>query len=1393
MNLMVRVTTREQRITWVSTGFADGIGLDGLDLIGRPIFEILDSVWTPALRTRFDPSCDHAEDDAGEVLVVKILSARPSPSCFQFRSVRSTKDDRDSVVAQLVPITTETFDAQVEIADGEHLYAALARGSSDGIVIYDSARILFANDVTMKMAGVSGSDTLVGMPISALIRSDAQPALDMISERVADDPEATFDIELLVRQPSGEPLQVRGSVERVVWSGHPAIQIVLRESVTTMDGRVGRRDGQLEERVPLHTDLSGLSELLTWLDHADTSAISVVVLLDVDHFSRLNARAGYSAGDEVLSALDERLRREVVADEFAVKLSADRFAVCATVTDGRSAYEFAERVDALTAEPFLADGSLTSISVSLGAAWGANAGNAIRLFEQAERALEDAQMQGGHRTCFYEAGDPGSWADKASFASDLRRALATGEIFVAYQPIVELATGEVRKVEALARWTHPERGNVPPSVFIPIAENFGLIDELGEWVLQTSCVDVVAMDLEGVFVDVSVNLSVVQLRDPHVVERVSVILADTGLDPTRLWIEVTESVLLDDRAMLPLHQLHDLGIHLVIDDFGTGFATFRYLTRLPVEALKIDTTFVWGLGIDASDTAIVRSVVNLGRELGLEVIAEGVETESQRTQLLALHCRLAQGWLFDRALPYADFIARYHRPADDENATDTGSVPVAPDNESARIAALRASRIMDTSADPAFDSLVHLAAQLLGVPMALVSFVDSDRQWFKARFGVDQTETQRSTSFCAHTVRHPLSPFIVTDSTLDERFETNPIVTGSPHVRSYAGVPILSREALPIGTLCVLDVVARSFTDEQISHLCVLAEQAAALADLRRRTVELSELLHGRSADSNSTPAVTAPTNLAALEVGRAMVLAEASTLGLTSDGRPSVLAVGALVIDLAARSVRRHGNEVSLTVKEFDVLVHLATNADRVVSRVELLREVWHSAPAWQASSTVTEHIYRLRSKVEDDPANPSVIVTVRGVGYRFTTSSTAIPRIADTDVSERARGWSDAASGSAIADVIVEHDAVIVTDAELRILSWNEPAQRIYGWNEAEVLGRHIRDVVFSSEQRDTPIDPTEFDETGRWNHPILQTTREGAEITVTASVSALRDDNGDVTAIVTVNRLVPRRATADVGGLGNVGADEVRHAVERHEFVVYYEPIVMLADRHVVAVRTQTRWLRPNGELWESAAFADAFERAGALDELTEFVCATAAIQAERWHRDGHRVALAIELRGGQLAHTELIATLSSAISQLALTGIQVWLELAQSEIAGITADARAGLDAIIAAGAFISVRGFGVGGIGVSTREGGDIPIHALKIDASLINGIDHDVQISDFVQSILIAGEEMGVPVAAEGVNTPAQDSALREVGCLVGQGPLYGDPALGDHLVLAAERTSQPA
>ena len=416
------------------------------------------------------------------------------------------------------------------------------------------------------------------------------------------------------------------------------------------------------------------------------------------------------------------------------------------------------------------------------------------------------------------------------------------------------ASGRVVKVEALARWDHPERGSVSPVRFIPLAERSGVIDELGAWILRRACIDTVAFQTEGIDVDLTVNLSAVQLRDPNIAGSVADALAEAGLTPARLWVEVTESVLVDNLALAPLHQLHDVGVRLVIDDFGTGYSTFQYVSRLPADALKIDMSFVAGLGIHPSDTAIVRSVINLARELGLQVVAEGIETESQRAELLALNCRLGQGFLFDRALPFDVFMAAYTRPLP---ASPAEPMTEAAANESMRLAALEACKVLDTDGEAPFDSLVQLASQLLATPMALISLIDTDRQWFKARVGIEMSETARDVALCAHAIERPNELFVIADISSDDRFANNPLATAAPNIRAYAGMPIRSREGFPLGTLCVLDSSPRIFTAEEVDLLSILAEQAGTLLDLRRRAAELHALIR-RLRSSQSDDAVGA-------------------------------------------------------------------------------------------------------------------------------------------------------------------------------------------------------------------------------------------------------------------------------------------------------------------------------------------------------------------------------------------------------------------------------------------------------------------------------------------------------------------------------------------------------
>ena len=632
-----------------------------------------------------------------------------------------------------------------------------------------------------------------------------------------------------------------------------------------------------------------------------------------------------------------------------------------------------------------------SLSVSVGASWGPNRETIGRLFDQAERALRDAVTSGGRRLCFHDPdGEAGDWDDDSSFAADLRRGLASGAFHVAYQPIVELGTGRVVKVEALARWNHPERGSIPPDRFIPLAERSGVIDELGAWILRRACLDTVAFHAEGIDVDLTVNLSAVQLRDPDIARSVADALAEAGLAPARLWIEVTESVLVDDLAMAPLHQLQDVGVRLVIDDFGTGYSTFQYVSRLPADALKIDTSFVAGLGIHPSDTAIVRSVINLARELGLQVVAEGIETESQRAQLLALNCRLGQGFLFDRALPFDAFIAAN---APSLPASPSEPAPNVAANETMRLAALEACKVLDTDREAPFDSLVQLASQLLTTPMALISLIDADRQWFKARVGIEMSETARDVAICAHTIEQPKEPFVVADTSLDDRFADNPLVTASPNIRAYAGMPICSREGFALGTLCVLDSRPRIFTAEEVDLLSILAEQAGTLLDLRRRAAELHALIR-RLRSSRSDEAVGAP-DIRATSTStrrhRPRLRSSSSWRERPHDSTSRSRTWPTSCVSGRSRSTCRRvpsnaiTSTIDLTPKEFELLAFMSARSGHVFSRVELMQYLWPSTRESRAAAVVTSHIRSLRAKLEPNPLERQLIRTIRGQGYRF------------------------------------------------------------------------------------------------------------------------------------------------------------------------------------------------------------------------------------------------------------------------------------------------------------------------------------------------------------------------------------------------------------------------
>jgi diguanylate cyclase (GGDEF)-like protein len=390
-----------------------------------------------------------------------------------------------------------------------------------------------------------------------------------------------------------------------------------------------------------------------------------VLCLALDGFKLVNDSLGHAAGDALLVQVAERLRGVMRPSDTVARLGGDAFAVlCDEMDPAADAEPIARRVLAALAEPFrLLDGE-HHVAASVGIAEAGVGGDAARVLREADAAMTAAKRRDGGCARYEEAmGDRA--LRRLTLHNELHGAIERSELVLHYQPQVLLSGGAPTGVEALVRWEHPERGLVSPADFIPVAEASGLIVPIGRWVLREACAQLARWTEAGGpmgELTMGVNLSARQLADPALVEDVAAILAETGVDPERLCLEITETAVLDDVALADerLSALKALGVRLAIDDFGTGYSSLSQLGRFPVDVLKIDRSFVQAMGDGAAHPrgrGVVAAVITLAGAMGLEPIAEGVESEGQAEVLRALGCPSAQGFLFSAARPADDVEA----------------------------------------------------------------------------------------------------------------------------------------------------------------------------------------------------------------------------------------------------------------------------------------------------------------------------------------------------------------------------------------------------------------------------------------------------------------------------------------------------------------------------------------------------------------------------------------------------------------------------------------------------------------------------------------------------------------------------------------------------------------
>jgi diguanylate cyclase (GGDEF)-like protein len=537
------------------------------------------------------------------------------------------------------------------VEKSQHLDTAI-NNMTQGLLLFDaSGRLVICNQRYIDMFGVSPEVVRPGCQLRDLILHRQQVG------------SFDGDVDAYCAQfLNPENDEVRDTV--IALPDGRTIRLIYKRSpdggwaTTLEDVTEGRRVQARIEHLAHYDALTGLPNRALFQRHAEEllreagNAEFAILYIDIDEFKRINDTLGHLIGDEFLKGVAERLRQSAGAGDFIARLGGDEFAVLQHGIEG------AEDVHALVARiyqglrtPFDCRGHRLASDASIGIAIAPRDGSDLfDLLKNADLAMYAAKAAGRRTYRFFDPAMEQQAIRRRELEADLRTALERGAFELHYQPQVDLRSDEVTGCEALLRWRHPVRGMVSPADFVPVAEETGLIEEIGQWVLRTACAEAATWPAH---VRVAVNVSPIQFKSGTLALKVAAALADTGLDPRRLELEITEAVLIadDDAALVVLNQLRALGVHIALDDFGTGYSSLQYLQRFPFDKIKIDRSFVKEVARNSSSASIIRAVVSIAADRDMITTAEGVETLQQRETVQDLGCTQMQGYLFSPARP----------------------------------------------------------------------------------------------------------------------------------------------------------------------------------------------------------------------------------------------------------------------------------------------------------------------------------------------------------------------------------------------------------------------------------------------------------------------------------------------------------------------------------------------------------------------------------------------------------------------------------------------------------------------------------------------------------------------------------------------------------------------
>jgi diguanylate cyclase (GGDEF)-like protein/PAS domain S-box-containing protein len=560
----------------------------------------------------------------------------------------------------------------------EQRLSRIVETNAEGIILFNTDGVItFANSGAETIIGLNHKD-LLGRTLRDVVSVTAPangrpiPYNEGPISQVLRTGAPVRGIEVAITKPHGGSMILLCNVSALVNEQGQATDAVL--SFSDISDRK-----MLEERLTYqasHDPLTQLPNRALFLDRLERALAGAsrrgnavaVLFIDLDNFKFINDSLGHAVGDQLIVATSRRLERCLRAADTVGRFGGDEFTLLIELSgDVSSATILAERVREELLHPFTLGTREVVVSASIGiAVSGLHSQTADELLRNADAAMYAAKNRGKGRFAIFNSSMNGHALRRLEMESDLRAALDRGELVVQYQPSICLTSGRPVGVEALVRWRHPERGLISPIDFVPLAEETSLIVPIGTWVLRRACEQAVAWNSTcqaGAQYTMSVNLSAKQFQHPNLVQEVEQTLRETGLEPHRLILEITESVVMDEgeRTISILRDLKSLGVKLAIDDFGTGYSSLSYLKRFPLDAVKVDRSFVDGLDHDAEDSVIVSATISLAHALGLVVIAEGAETIEQVEHLRRMGCDFAQGFYFAKPMDCQDageFLSR---------------------------------------------------------------------------------------------------------------------------------------------------------------------------------------------------------------------------------------------------------------------------------------------------------------------------------------------------------------------------------------------------------------------------------------------------------------------------------------------------------------------------------------------------------------------------------------------------------------------------------------------------------------------------------------------------------------------------------------------------------------